>query len=154
MAVREFGVAFVVLTIGYWLFVGKLSANEICLGLCGGALAALWTVALSRAATVRFRFQWRAIVTVAAAAATVPKAAAQVTAILVKSGRHRPRGSIIEQPFDHGRDRSPADATRRAAVLLGVSLAPDRFALLHDGDRMRVHRLVAGPRGGDGQWPA
>ncbi|HEX3881039.1 MAG TPA: hypothetical protein VHW66_00125 [Stellaceae bacterium] len=150
---REFGAAFVVLSVSYWLFVGRLSPDEIGLGVCGGGFAALWMVALSRAAEIRFRFEWKAIVILAVAVAGVPFAAARAALAILKAGCRRPRGGIIEQPFDHGRERNAADATRRAAVLLAISLAPDRFALVHEGDRLRVHRLAVSPRGGDEQWP-
>ncbi|HEY1794700.1 MAG TPA: hypothetical protein VGG57_01140 [Stellaceae bacterium] len=148
-----FAVASLVLSVAYWLLAGRLSGDEISLGICGGVLAALWAVALSRTADIRFRFEWKAVVTVLEAVATVPAAAARVTCLLVRSGRHRPRGSVVQQPFEHARDHSAAEATRRSAVLLGISLAPDRFALLHDGDRLTVHRLAAGPPGGDERWP-
>jgi multisubunit Na+/H+ antiporter MnhE subunit len=151
---RPFGIAFIALAVSYLLLVGQFSADEIGLALCGGALAALWFGALSRTADIRFRFEWKAIVTVLDAVAAVPVAAARVTWLLVRAGRRRPRGSIGEQPFEHGRDRDAADATRRAAVLLAISLAPDRYALLHEDDRLSTHRLAAGPSGGDKRWPA
>jgi len=151
-AIGEFGVAFVVLAASYALLAGKVSADEIALGLGGGALAAVWTV-VSPAAEIRFRFDWKAVVTFLGAIAAVPRAAARVTWALFKAGLHRPRGSTADLPFVHGRDRGAADATRRAIVLLSLSLAPDQFALSHEGDRLRVHRLVAGPPGRDKQWP-
>lgn len=150
----EFGTVFVVSALGYWLLVGQLSADEIGLGLWGGALAALWAVAVSRTADIRFRFEWKAVAAVAEAIAGVPRAATQVTRLLIAGGRRRPRGGIIEQRFHHGRERSAADATRRAAVLLAVSLAPDRFVLGHEDGRLRVHRLAGGAPGGDEEWPA
>ena len=118
----------------YWLLVGGLSAHEAGLATVGGALAALWAVALSRAGAP-FRFDRRAAVALAIALAGVPRAALRVTVLLLRARPRRPRGSIIEQPFDHGRDRSAADATRRAAVLLATSLAPDNLVLGAKGDR-------------------
>jgi hypothetical protein len=154
MPVGPFAAAFVVLAVSYWLLVGQISADEIGLGLGGAVLAGLWAAATSRVAAIRFRFGWKAVAAVAGAVAGVPQAAARVTWLLLKAGRHRPRGSIAEQPFEHGRERSTAETTRRAAVLLAVSLAPDRFALVHEGDRLQVHGLGAGSAGGDERWPA
>lgn len=154
MAVREFTVAFAMFTIGYLLFAGQLSGAEIGLAIVVGMFAALWTVVLGRVADIRFRFEWQACAAFAAAIAGVPRAAARVAWVLFSAGRQRPRGSIVEQPFLHGRDHSAADATRRAAVLLAISLAPDRFVLLHERDRLWVHRLDAAPQGGDARWPA
>jgi len=153
-AVRGFATAFVLLTIGYLLLVGQFSGAEVGLALAGGVFAALWAVALNHVADVRFSFEWKAFAVFATAIAGVPRAAARVTWTLCRAGRHRPRGSIIEQKFDHGRDRRAADATRRAAVLLAISLAPDRFALLHEGDRLVIHRIGRAPQGGDERWPA
>lgn len=153
-AVRRFVPAFVALTVGYWLLVGQFSGAEAGLALVGGVFVALWAMALSRVAEIRFRVEWKAVAAFASAVAGVPRAAARVTWVLLKAGRHRLRGGIIEQPFVHGRDRSPADATRRAAGLLAISLAPDKFALLHEGDRLCIHRLGSAPPGGDERWPA
>lgn len=152
---REFGAAFVLLAISYWLLAGQFSGAEAGLAVVSGALAGLWAVALSRVAEIRFRFGWRAVVAFAAAVAGVPGAAARVTWVLLRAGRRGPRGSISEQKFDHGSNRSAAEAaTRRAVVLLAISLAPDRFALMHEADRLCLHRLGAAPQGGDAQWPA
>jgi multisubunit Na+/H+ antiporter MnhE subunit len=153
-AVREFAAAFALLTIGYLLLVGQFTGAEVGLALGGGVFAALWAMALNRVADIRFSFEWKAFAVFATAVAGVPLAAARVTWVLFRAGRRRPRGSIIEQKFDHGRDRSAADVTRRAAVLLAISLAPDRFALLHEGDRLVIHRIGRAPQGGDERWPS
>lgn len=153
MALRDLAFAFVLLTVSYWLLAGQVSPHEIALALVGGAFTALWAAALSRVSGTRFRFEWKAVVTLMNAFASVPQAAARIGLVLLRA-RHRPRGSIVYQPFDHGHERDAADATRRAVVLLATSLAPDKFALLDEGDHLCLHRLGAGPPSGDAQWPA
>jgi len=152
-------VAWVVLAPLYLLFVGEISAHEAMLAaLCGG-VAAGWFTALRHVGSPRFRFQRAMLGAAGRAVGQLPGAAAAVAAAIVR-GRC---GYVAEQHFLHGRDTEPADASRRAAVLLAVSLAPDRFALRlpeHE-DRLVLHTMQA-PKAGkspktgkspDPRWP-
>jgi hypothetical protein len=136
---RELGVAFLALTVVYGLLVGHFSADEAGLAIAGGALGALWTAALSRTAEIRFRCEGKAGAGLFFALVHVPRAAISLVSVVFRAGLQRPRGRFVDQPLHQGRARGRGAATRRAMALLAVSLAPDQFALLHDGDRLRLH---------------
>lgn len=134
------------------LFAGTVSADEIALACVCGLAAALWSLRLRRAAEIRFRFEPAVFAVAGRAVASLPRAVAKVAACLLR----RQGGTVVRQPFVHGRERFAPDSARRAVALLAVSLTPDRFALrLPEGcDEIEIHSLVAPESARDARWLA
>lgn len=122
----------------YLVLVGQLAADEIGLAV-GCALCGLaWSLALRRVAHVRFRFSAAALGMAGRAVAGLPRAIAEVAPALLSPRR----GSVRRQLLAHGA-RGSTGAGWRAAALLAVSLAPDRYALrwAPTGEAIEVHVL-------------
>jgi hypothetical protein len=124
----------------YLVLVGQLSADEIGLAIALAAVVLGWSVALDRVAPLRFRFSLAAMAIVGRAVIKVPQAITEVAPALL----WRRRGSVCHEPLAQG--RSSADAGGRAAALIAISLAPDRYALRWTkGDAVEIHRLSIAP---------
>lgn len=138
--------------LGYLGLVGQLSTAEAGLALACGVAAALWATALRTAGVLHFRFEAAAAVAATRALARLPRAVAQVAEALVRGQG----GRVVRQRFVHGRDQTPADAGRRAVVLLTTSLAPDKFALRFPlgRDQLELHSLVPLLAETDPRWPS
>ena len=144
--------AWALLSLAYLLLVGQASADELGLTMACGLGAAVWSVAIRKVAVLRFRFEPTAAAVMITALAKLPRAVADVAAALV---RVQP-GLMVRESFVRGRDLDPADAARRAVVLLASSLTPDKFALRmpHGRDEIELHSLVGPPAKSDARWPA
>ncbi len=140
------------LSLGYLLLVGQLSADEIGLALACGLAAAGWSVAIRRVAVLGFRFEPAAAWVIITAVAKLPRTIAAVATALL----HARNGTVVWELFIRGRDLDLSDAARRAVVLLAVSLTPDKFALRlpHGRDEIELHSLVGSPAQSDLRWPA
>jgi hypothetical protein len=130
----------------YLLLVGQASADEIALACACGALALGWSIALDHVARLRFRFSPAALKIVAQAVAGVPRAIIAVAPALL----WRRSGSIRREPLARG-GNTEVDAGWRAAALLAISLAPDRYALrwAKRGNAVEVHHLAMGSPPGE-----
>ena len=70
------------------------------------------------------------------------------------AGSQRQRGDFVRQPFDSGGDEA-LSRTRRAAAIIGVSLAPRTFVVRgEDSDELLLHCLPAKAPSADHRWPA
>lgn len=143
--------AWALLSLVYLLLVGQLSADEIGLALACGLGAAVWSAAIRKVSVLRFRFEPTAAAVMITALAKLPRAMADVAIALIRARS----GTVIREPFVRGRDLDPADAARRAVVLLAVSLTPDKFALriARGRDEIDLHSLVGPPAPADMRWP-
>ncbi|HEY3912050.1 MAG TPA: hypothetical protein VGM07_19495 [Stellaceae bacterium] len=143
--------AWVLLSAIYLLLAGQLPGDEIGLALACGAAAACWFGKVASVAERRFRFEPAAAAVAVRAVAGLPRAVVKVAAALVRGAG----GKVVRQPFLRGRTGDPADAARRAAALLAVSLAPDKFALRLPERRaeLELHSLVEPSAATDPRWP-
>jgi hypothetical protein len=144
---------FVLLAGAYLVLAGRISADEVGFAIGCGAAAALWGAAVTHVGAARFRFERQAVAAIGRAIAGVPRAVATVVAALLRAGFRRPDERIVERHFLHGGRDDPGAATRRAAALLAVSLAPDRFALTHHANDLRLHQVGNPAPAGDAIWP-
>jgi hypothetical protein len=113
----------------YLLFAGQASADELVAAAACGLAGALWSAALGRVATVRFRWSGRALGALGHGVAGLPSGAAKVAGALVAALFGRARGRLVEAPFVHGRREDRTDVAWRAAAVLGRSTAPDSFVV-------------------------
>ena len=139
------------LSLGYLLLVGQLSADEIGLALACGLAAAGWSVAIRRVAVLGFRFEPAAAWVIITAVAKLPRTIAAVATALL----HARNGTVVWELFIRGRDFDLADAARRAIAMLAVSLTPDKFALRLPAarDQIELHTLAPVPAETDPRWP-
>ena len=130
----------------YLLLVGQLSGDEIGLALACGLLVLGWSLALDRVARRNFSFSLGALAIVGRAASKVPRAIIAVAPALL----WRRRGSVAQEALARG-GKSGIDAGWRAAALLAISLAPDRYALRWSkrGEAVEIHRLSLKPAPGE-----
>ncbi len=141
----------------YLLFAAPLSTQELLAGAPSAAaitgFALLYRRAEERQMDLRapwFRVALRAL-------ATIPPDALRVGRALLRSlwgPRYAQTGLAAQQPFLQGNDTA-ADATRRALVVLGTSLAPNGYVLMmpEGSETMVLHRLVQVPPRPDREWP-
>jgi hypothetical protein len=68
-----------------------------------------------------------------------------------------PRGQVCSMPIHAAEEDGPEAAGQRALVLIGLSLAPDTYALAidHEAGCIMLHQLVHNERRSrsDGEWP-
>jgi hypothetical protein len=125
----------------YLVLVGQSSADEIALAGACGCLALGWSIIIGHVARLRFRFSAGALGIAGHAVAGVPRAIIAVAPALLS----RRSGSIRREPLVRGA-KSSTDAGWRAAALLAISLAPDRYALrwAKRGNAVEIHHLAMG----------
>ncbi len=141
----------------YLVFASPISTQELIAGVPSAAaitsFALLYRHAEERRMDLRapwFRIALRAL-------AAIPPDALRVGRALLRSlqgPRYAQTGLAAQQPFLQGND-SAADATRRALVVLGTSLAPNGYVLMmpEGSETMVLHRLVQVPPRPDREWP-
>jgi hypothetical protein len=141
----------------YLLFAAPVSTEELIAGVPSAAaitgFALLYRRAEERRMDLRapwFRVAFRAL-------AAIPPDALRVGRALLRAlwgPRSAQAGLSAQQPFRQGNDTA-ADATRRALVVLGTSLAPNGFVLMmpEGSETMVLHRLVQVPPQPDREWP-
>ncbi len=146
--VASVAAAFVVAAFGYFLLAGQVSVTEIIACVPVAALAAAFSATLLRAKERRFHLRRRALLAMLRAIGALLPDAVRVGRMLLARD---PAGQAVRQPFRRG-GNNEADASRRAVVSLGVSLAPNSYVLCMDGELL-VHRLAPGPSNDDLEWP-
>ena len=104
----------------------------------------------------RFAFDTRALGEIGRALKGLPGATVRVGGCLVRAILHGAAGRQAAVPFDIGLRGEPAEAGRRALVVLATSLAPDSFVLRVPGSKGQLlyHALSGHVPGGDRRWPA
>ncbi|MBP0492704.1 hypothetical protein [Roseomonas indoligenes] len=139
----------------YLLMAGSVQGAEVAAAVIGGGAAAAFSMALRRCAPDPFSFgavRWRAF---ASLPGTLVRETATVAAVLLRAlfRAEGERGSVAEQPFEHGPD-SPEEAARRAFSVLGLSLAPNSYVLDEPvPGALALHRLSPQPPVPDRRWP-
>jgi len=140
-------IIFLLLCGGYVLFVGPFSLSE--------ALAAVpavlggfgFAILHDRVAEhpLRVRAPWRVWV-------SVPVRFVKDTVLVGRALLNPVSGRIAAQPFDPG-GADAESAGRRAAVILGASLAPNGYVVRVTDDALILHQLVPAPAKPNTQWP-
>ncbi len=141
----------------YLLFAAPVSTQELIAGVPSAAAITGFALLYRRAEERRMdlRAPWFRVTRRALAA--VPPDALRVGGALLRSlwgPRYAQTGLAAQQPFLHGNDTA-SDATRRALVVLGTSLAPNGYMLMmpEGSETMVLHRLVQVPPRPDREWP-
>ncbi len=141
----------------YLLFTAPVSTQELIAGVPSAAAITGFALLYRRAEERRMdlRAPWLRIVFRALAA--IPSDVLRVGRALLQSlwgPRYAQAGLAAQQPFLQGNDTA-ADATRRALVVLGTSLAPNGYVLMMPAgsETMVLHRLVQVPPRPDREWP-
>ena len=139
------------LSMALWLLLtSTIAGSEAIAGVGAAAIAATFAEIVETSLPLRFRPRLRWF-----GGAWLPPVRVVTDTGLVfaalwgqLTGTRRVRGSLRAIPFEHGGDRNPEDAARRALVLAGVSVAPNTVAIGVDRlrDELLVHELV--PRAG------
>lgn len=138
----------------YLLLSGQPSIAECAAALLLGIATAAFQHRLARLAAhpLALRLPWLRLLR--AGAASLAGETARITLALLPWRLLGP-GRVIPQPFEPGGD-SAAERTRRGAVQLTLSLAPNGFVLapVPGSDSLPVHRLDPGqPASPERVWP-
>ena len=141
----------------YLLFAGPVSSSELIAGVPCAAAVAGFALIYRRAQEQQMDLRAPWLRVVLRSLGNVPRDVLRVGGVLVRSLWQAPAiaiGIASHQPFRQGGDR-PADAARRAMVVLGTSLAPNGFVLMmpQGSETMVLHRLVLTPATPDREWP-
>ena len=140
----------------YLVLAGSLSADEIAVAVMLGALGAGWHAAILNVEARRFAFGLAAVREIGRALAGLPGATLRVGSRLATAILRGAAGRQAEVPFSIGDHTMPAEAGRRALVVLATSLAPDSYVLRipENEGSIQYHALTARMPGGDRRWPA
>ena len=141
----------------YLLFAAPVSTSELIAGVPAAALITAFAIIYRRAEERRMdlRAPWRRVIL--HVLGSIPGDSLRVGGALLRALWQPPQSQIglpTHQPFRHG-DDTAADATRRALVVLGTSLAPNGFVLMmpQGSETIVLHRLVLPPAKPDREWP-
>ena len=141
----------------YLLFAAPVSTQELIAGVPSAAAITGFALLYRHAEERRMdlRAPWFRVTLCALAA--VPPDVLRVGRALLRSlwePRSAQTGLAAHQPFLQGNDTA-ADATRRALVVLGTSLAPNGYVLMmpEGSETMVLHRLVHVAPRPDREWP-
>lgn len=136
----------------YLLLAGEVSIGEVIACAAAVALASGYAFARAGTASVPMRLPLRAVPVLGRAARSVIPDTLRVGRALLAAFRGA-EGSVCRQAFHFGGD-NPADAGRRACVVIAISLAPNGYVLgaEDDGDLV-LHRLHPAPPSDDREWP-
>jgi branched-subunit amino acid ABC-type transport system permease component len=141
----------------YLLLAGQASRTEFTAAAPVVLITAGFAVALHRTASRPMRLSSPALLVMAHALRSLLPDTVRVARALMWAIWKRPPGAIgpcIHQPFRHG-SGSADDAGRRAAVTLGLSLAPNGYVLDLDGQAdIPLHRLTPAGVAPDREWPS
>lgn len=142
-------------SLAYLLLAGQVSLDEGVAAIVLGAGGMLLWVLLRHVSDRRFRFDRLAGLALVRAVAGLPGGTFRVGRILLASLHGDVSGRGAEQPFHAGQRDDPAEAGRRAAVVLAASLAPDTFVLRieHGRGAITFHTLTDKVRSNDPRWP-
>jgi hypothetical protein len=143
----RWAIIFLLLCGAYGLFVGPFSLSEVLAAipavLGGFGFALLHDRIAERPLAVRM--PWRVL-------ANLSMALVKNSALVGRALLQTVSGSIAVQPFDPG--GADADsAGRRAAVILGASLAPNGYVVRVTDNALLLHQLVPSPAKPNTKWP-
>jgi hypothetical protein len=140
-------IVFVTLCGAYFLFVGPFSLSETMAAIPTVLGAYCFAILRNRLAErpLVVRVPWRVV---AGLSVALVKDTVFVGRALVKPVS----GSIAAQPFDAG-GADAGSAGRRAAVILGASLAPNGYVVRFTDDALLLHQLVPAPAKPNVKWP-
>jgi hypothetical protein len=156
LAVVRFATTWLVFAALYLLLAGEISATEIEAGLPLTIMVVAFVLLQRRIARRRISLPAVPRAYVRPVAALLPDAL-RVGKIILAS-LVRPAGEVghlLRQPFDPGGSSSP-EAGHRAVAVLGVSLAPNAFAvcLMPRDNILLLHCLHPKQPSPDRAWPA
>lgn len=138
----------------YLLFAGRVSLDEVLTAGVVSCLATSWTFLVRRTSQLRFAFTVGAVSHLLRALSRLPSGAARAGGVLIKiAGQGGSPGRPEERRFRYG-GTGAVHRTRRALVVLGASLAPDRFVveIVHARDIALLHDVLRGSRVLDEWW--
>ncbi len=140
----------------YLVFAGTISGSEIATGIVVAALTTLWAALIRLDSEVQFAFRGDALMRMLKELLRVPIAAIRVGARLLAAIAGRPPGRPVLQQFRYGAEDDPMERSRRAAAVLGASVAPDKFVLRIDKGRdvVLLHEIGESARTLDLWWLA
>ena len=147
---------FLVLLGLYLFFAGEVSTVEMIAGGVAAGAATGLAVALVVVAKKHFRLAAPAKAIFHPLAALLPEffQVGKQLIIVALQGTSGQRGAFIPQPFEPGGD-DPVSAARRAATVIGVSLAPGTFVIRGERDvSLLLHAWPEKPPSRDRAWPA
>jgi hypothetical protein len=156
LAFVRFAAAWLLFATLYLLLAGEVSATEIEAGAPLAILTVAFVLLQRRIAARRLSLPLMTKAYIRPLAALLPDAV-RVGKVILVSLVHRPAadvGHLLRQPFQAG-GSSPAEAGRQAVVELGLSLAPNAFAvcLRPQDDELLLHCLHPKQASPDRAWP-
>jgi hypothetical protein len=147
---------FLVLLGLYLFFAGEVSTVEVIAGIVAAAAATALGIGLVAVAKKHFRVAPPPRAILRPLAALLPETFAvgyQLIRVALR-GAGGQQGGFIQQPFDPGGDDARSSG-RRAAVVIGVSLAPRTFVIRGDrGESLLLHGWPEKRPSADKAWPA
>lgn len=146
----------VVFYAGFYLLL--TGTSSLCEGITAGAIgvvAAAWERAVRRRTQRRFSWPAGASTLLRRIPRVLAQGTAHATGVLLRVAfGEQVRGIPLHVEFHSGRKENPRDRSRRAAVLLAASLAPDAFVVrLDHGREALLHNIVGRQeRSRDPKW--
>lgn len=140
----------------YLLLAGSIDAVEATAASIGAVAGTALAVSLSLVSHQRFAWTvpGRAIVRPLAALAPDAWSVGRTLLTIILRGSRPHEGDFARQSFDPGQDDA-ASATRRAVVVLGMSLAPRSYVVRGERtDELLLHSLPRKAPSADIHWPA
>lgn len=150
-----FAVNWLVLSGLYLAFVGRLSAAEVAVALCGGLAMSAYRLVLSRSGRPYSSGLVAALELSPRILAAICRDVAKLTLAFLKIATARvPHGSFVDIAFDPG-GGDAASRRRRGLVVAGISFAPNSFvvAVRRPQGRLTLHTLLPAAAPEDVQWP-
>jgi hypothetical protein len=137
----------------YILLAGEISATELAAGSSLAGLIVIFLILQRRVVRRRYSPAVPLKAFVRPISALLPDAV-RVGKILLASLFHPGMtGHLLQQPFTEG-TTTPEDVSRRAVAVLGISLAPNAFAICQQKDALLLHCLHPRQATPDPKWPA
>lgn len=141
----------------YLLFAAPVSSSELIAGIPSAAAITAFPLAYRPTEERRMdlRAPWLRVIlrTLAAIPGDVVRVGRRLVETLFQ-GPETQLGIAADQPFHHG-GRTPAEATRRAMIVLGTSFVSNSYVMMmpQGSETMVLHRLVLTPPRPDREWP-
>lgn len=141
----------------YLFFAAPVSSSELIAGAPSAAAITAFALLYRRSEEtwMDLRAPWLRVILHSLGA--IPGDVLRLGGAFLQSFWQEPRSQIglpTHQPFRQGTDTA-ANATRRAMVVLGTSLAPNGYVLMmpQGSETLVLHRLVLTPAKPDREWP-
>ncbi len=144
------------LFLAYQLLEDRPVAEELVAGGVIAALAALAVNRLHQRSETTYAARWSDLGRLAKVPLQIVSDTIAVGTAIARSlaDRDALKGSVEQIPMQFGAEKSSYDATRRAFVAYGMSVAPNTVVCLIDRRGLFVHRLVGRmPPPSDLRWP-